>query len=235
MPDGSSYPRLLGIGLYTVADAARLLHMPAGTARRWLNGYSYGDRGEQHHSAPLWPTDIAPVDDNPRGLSFRDLMELRMVHALVSNGVPLQAVRRGIEIARSEIGEDRPLSTARLKTDGVSWFLQVGQQTAEPRLVDLVKRRGQYGFHALIAPSFQDVDFEGIEPARWWPVGHGAGIVLDPRRCFGSPIVTEYGVPTAALALTARAEGSEAAVARYYEIPVKAVRNAIEFERGLAA
>jgi hypothetical protein len=88
MPDGSTYPRLLGIGLYTVADAARLLHMPAGTARRWLNGYSYSDRGEQHHAAPLWPTDIAPVDDNPRGLSFRDLMELRMVRALVENGVP---------------------------------------------------------------------------------------------------------------------------------------------------
>jgi hypothetical protein len=45
MPDGSTYPRLLGIGLYTVADAARLLHMPAVTARRWLNGYSYSDRG----------------------------------------------------------------------------------------------------------------------------------------------------------------------------------------------
>jgi uncharacterized protein (DUF433 family) len=162
-------------------------------------------------------------------------MELRIVKALVDGGVPVQAVRRGLEIARSEINENRPLSTARLKTDGVSWFLQVGQETSEPRLLDLVKRRGQYGFHGLIAPSLQDVDFEGIEPARWWPLGHRAGVVLDPRLRLGSPTIAEFGVPTAALALAARTEGSPAIAARYFDVPVKAVKNAIAFERGIAA
>ena len=59
--------------------------------------------------------------------------------------------------------------------------------------------------------------------------------MLDPRQRFGSPIVAEHGVPTATLALAVRAEGSETATARYYEVPVKAVRRAIEFEHGLAA
>jgi uncharacterized protein (DUF433 family) len=235
MPDGFGYPRLLGVGLYTLTDAARLLHMPAATVRRWLNGYTYADSSGQHHAAPLWASEIAPADGRPRGLSFRDLMELRIIHVLVDNGISLQAIRRGLEIARSEINENRPLSSARLKTDGVTWFLQVGQETSEPRLLDLVKRRGQYGFHGLIAPSFRDVDFEGMEPARWWPMGHAAGVVLDPKQRFGSPIIAEYGVPTSALALAASTEGSAAAAARYYEVPLKAVRNAVEFERGLAA
>jgi hypothetical protein len=40
----------LGIGLYTAAEAARLLNLPVAKVRRWLGGY----RGAEREYAPLW-------------------------------------------------------------------------------------------------------------------------------------------------------------------------------------
>ena len=45
----------IGIGLYTVADAALLLRIPQRIVRRWLAGYPYKSRdGERRVMPPLW-------------------------------------------------------------------------------------------------------------------------------------------------------------------------------------
>ena len=43
---------LIGIGFYTVGDAARLLRTPARTVRGWLAGYECRRDGERRHVAP---------------------------------------------------------------------------------------------------------------------------------------------------------------------------------------
>jgi len=44
----------LGLGLYTAAEASRLLDLPPAKVRRWLGGYDYVHRGEKHRADPLW-------------------------------------------------------------------------------------------------------------------------------------------------------------------------------------
>ena len=70
---------------------------------------------------------------------------------------------------------------------------------------------------------------------RWWPLGESRGVVLDPTRNFGRPIVSRHGVPTEVLAAAAKAAGSAEEVARWYEMPAAEIADAIEFERQLAA
>lgn len=50
----------LGIGYYTVPEAARLLAIPAINIRRWLAGYHYSGAGVRYGQPPLWPA--AAVD-----------------------------------------------------------------------------------------------------------------------------------------------------------------------------
>ena len=79
-------PSLLGVGLYTFADAAPLLNVPRRTLRGWAEGYASG-------SAPLLP-DGPHTDTGDRLLTFADLIELKFVALFRREGVTLPTIRR---------------------------------------------------------------------------------------------------------------------------------------------
>lgn len=219
----------LGIGLYTAAEASRLLELPAAKVRRWLGGYQAAERAYD----PLWTPQLPKLDDQ-LGLGFLDLMQLRVVARIVAKtDVSLQAIRKTLQLIRALklIDHSHPFATARFQTDGQRIFFEVGRETGEPLLYDVLGK--QYGFHRLIAPSFKDVDLD-VEITRWWPLGKQRTVVLDPKISFGAPIASESGIPTATLALAAEREGSPRGATRWYPVSEREVRDAIAFERRLA-
>ncbi|MFI0842608.1 hypothetical protein [Mesorhizobium sp. IMUNJ 23232] len=218
---------LVGVGLYTPAEAARLLRIPAGKIVRWLHGHAV--KGKWYDS--LWSPQVE-LGDGKTYLGFRDLMELRTADAFMQAGVSAIMIRRAIVEAQKFIDEERPLSTTRFVTDGRSIFLEIADQTGDAKLLDLFKQ--QYAFKRIVESSLKGVDFEGIAPIRWWPAGKNQKIVVDPERSFGQPIESDSGVPTAALAAAVAAEGSAEAAARIWQVPVQAVARAVRFESELA-
>ncbi|MCB2100336.1 MAG: DUF433 domain-containing protein [Rhodobacterales bacterium] len=223
---------LIGIGLYDVPEAARLTRVRAPKIRRWVRGYNYAHDGQARHSEPLWRT-VVPEFDGKVGLDFRDLTEIRVVGALRAAGIGLPTIRLAIERAREIVGDERPLSTETFRTDGKSIFLKLAGTSDDPVLLNLKSR--QFGIQRLIEPSFKDLDFENSAAVRWWPAGRRKGIVIDPRRSFGQPIVADGGVPTSVLRDAVAAEGSVANAARYFDLPPAVVRGALAYEESLAA
>lgn len=223
---------LVGVGLYSLADASKLLRAPSRTLRRWMDGYSYKVEGEAHLVPPLWTPDI-PKFDGDVELSFRDLIELRFVQAFVSNGIGLQAVRNCLSYARQCIQSDRPFSSGRFRTDGRTIFLESLEAADEPKLLDLKKK--QYVFKQIVEQSFKDLDLIGDTVARWRPYRGKESIVVDPARSFGQPIAEAAGVPTIVLAEAVIAEGSQAVVAAMYEVDRSVVQDAVRFQAELLA
>jgi uncharacterized protein (DUF433 family) len=156
-------------------------------------------------------------------------MEIRVANAFIAHGLSPQNVRRAIEIARVMIGEERPLSTAKFRTDGRTVFLQLVKEDGSDEMVDLF--RSQHVFREIIEPSLKNIDFVDGIPSRWWPNGKQARIVVDPQRAFGQPIESESGVPAAALSAAAKAEGSPEAAARVWSVSVASVRRALDFQK----
>lgn len=224
----------LGLGFYSVADAARLLRMPALNIRRWLAGYSYKRNGELHEVPPLWVPDLPKVDDTIE-LSFRDLIELRFVNDFTRAGLGLKTIRNCLDYARQVIDSDRPFQTSRFRTDGRTIFLESIARSEEDDSVLLDLKKHQYAFKRVIERSFQDLDIEADEVARWRPFRGKDTIIVDPERSFGKPIANAYGVPTAALADAVDAEGAPDRVAALFEVSVEAVRDAVKFESELRA
>ncbi len=220
--------KLLGIGLYTSSEASRLLDIPAGRITRWLRGHII--KGKSYE--PLWTPQI-DIGDDKVYLGFRDLLEMRTAHAFMHAGVSAIAIRKAILEARKYVADERPLSTTKFKTDGLSIFLEIASETGDPQLLDLFKK--QYAFKRIIEASLKDVEFDGIAPIKWWPRTKHNRIVIDPERSFGQPIEEESGVPTAALSAAAKAEGSEEKAARLWLVTPRAVRRAVEFEKSLHA
>lgn len=227
---------LLGVGVYTVPEAARLTGVSTPRIRRWLTGYTFASRVAQRSSSPVWERQIVS-SGGELVLSFRDLLEVRFVDAFRRHGVSWKVIRLAAERAAGVIEDSHPFSTRRFKTDGRSIFAEIVQKTGEESLLDLAK--SQYELKTIVEPFlFEGLEFAEISgaPVRWWPLGLDRRVVIDPERSFGQPIVTPESVPTSILAKAVKAEeGSIDAVARWYLVHPKSVRDAVEFENRLTA
>ena len=112
--------------------------------------------------------------------------------------------------------------------------MELHRETGEPSLIEIVKR--QHVFAQIIKPFLRELQFaEDSGLVGWWPLGEKRHVVLDPKRNFGRPIVARHGVPTEVLASAAKAAGSVAEVARWYEVTEVEIHDAVEFEQRLAA
>lgn len=242
----------LGLGVYSIPDAARLVRADLRSIRRWLFGHTYsrpakGDTGhpseerERHHLAPLWEPQYDPEDLGEQVIGFLDLLELRVVRQFVSHGVPLAVVRRCLDTARDVFGADHPLTRRRFVTDGETIYAESVQAATREGDVhtDLLNLRSrQYAFKAIIKDSlYSGIEYRNGHAARWFPNARrpgGSAVVLDPTRQFGHPMVDSCGIPTATLfAAFLAANEDRLAVARAYDISPREVSSAVRFEQSL--
>lgn len=221
-----------GVGIYSLADAARLTGVNAQRIRRWVRGYEYQAEDESRSQRPVWSGQLPTLDDEV-ALGFLDLMEVRFVKAFIDRGVSLQSVRRAAARAKAFFETDHALCTNYFVTDGRTILAEVGEAAGEQKLLDLVKN--QYAFKRILKPYLHGLEFDDDFVARWWPLGEQRSVVLDPDRSFGAPIASRSGVPTAVLAKAYQREDDLDRVARWYEVTKKEVKDAVQFETKLAA
>lgn len=222
----------IGIGFYTVPEAARLLKIRPLSIRRWLGGYTYTHGEKTVSMPPLWTPQL-PAYEHHIELGFRDLIELRVIKSFIDAGLTILTVRNCLEYARECADDDRPFSTRRFQTDGRTIFLESLRRTGEEELLDLKDR--QYVIKKVIDRTFKDLDLSDDIVIRWRPFDGKHSIVIDPMRAFGQPIATSYGVPTVVLADAVKAEGSVERVTRLFDVSASVVRDAVKFEKSLAA
>ena len=213
---------LLGVGIYTVPEAARLTGMNGRKIHRWLGGYTGRDR--RYH--PVWQSQIE--SDDALYLGFADLIELRAAQTFLDEGVAASTIRKAIAAARAIVDVERPLSDARLRTDGCAIFLEIACEEEDNKLIELT--RGQHVFASIVEQSLKNVEFVDDRPILWWPGSRRSGVVLDPARSFGQPIETETSIPTYILANAARTEGGVAEAARALGVSRRAVERSVSFE-----
>ncbi len=230
----NAIPEWLGVGIFSVPEAARLTRVPTRRIRRWLCGYEFKSSGALRESPPVINGEL-PIVDGQLALGFRDLLEVRFVDAFRRHGVSWPVIRRSAEAAAHVIGNDHPFSTRRFKTDGRRIFAELLRQTGDPALLDLAD--SQYVIRDVISPrlyagiAFSDSDL----PISWHPDPKLKHVVVDPRYSFGRPIVMPAGIPTQVLASAAKSAESMDEVAAWYDIPRRLVREAVQFEKQLAA
>ena len=220
---------LLGVGLYTPAEAAAYTGIPASQIRRWLFGYTSGGT----HYSGLWHPQLEGKAE--KALGFHDLLEIRFVHAFRHHSVSLQAIRLASMHAREMFNQAYPFTCKRFQTDGKAIFAIVLEETGDESLLDLAKK--QYAFKQVITSSlYRGIEYSNNEAQRWFPLARSRRVVLDPARNFGKPVLTETGMTVEAIVSAWHAEEKNAKrVAALYEVNVADVEAAVQFERRTAA
>jgi uncharacterized protein (DUF433 family) len=234
----------IGRGIYDATEAVRLINFQRNdnlldksspnrkigtpTIRRWLQGYNKKSK----FIPPLWKPDYIN-DGSEIEVSFRDLIELRFIKSFKDAGVSFQTIRVCFQNAMDIVGSDRPFSNPKFRTDGKTIFERITEGVHEGAMTDLKTR--QTVFKKMFDPSLKDLEFEGDELVRWWPLGQSSKLVVDPAKAFGRPVILGYGVTAEALANAVKVEGSIEAVAHLYEVPTSVVSDSIDFHERLAA
>ncbi|EWY41863.1 hypothetical protein N825_25005 [Skermanella stibiiresistens SB22] len=192
--------------------------------RRVVNGIS-------REIAPIW----RPTIDDPRedaSVSFLDLMELKIIRAMIENGrIKRPKIRACIKGWRN-------------LTQGMPHYL-VNKKFA-PRLIPTslaveIKDEGvlvdaatqQCLMAEVIQPELIDLDYGSSDlPHSWIPKGWENEITVSPLLSFGEPVISKELIPTSALALAVEADGVEAAAMQFH-VPLQIARLAAGFELSL--
>ena len=235
-------PSELGKGVFPLREAARLAQLDTRTARRWALGYDYWNRGEPKRSPGLVRL-ILPQHGAETDLTFREMLTLRMVRGFRRQRLGLPTIKKIADIAAREYGESLPFTSKRFRTDGRKIFVELSVRPTsdgedaiparERRLIEVLT--GQENFAGVVEASlFADVDWEGDFASRWWPLGHGRRVTLDPEILFGAPHVNGARISTTTIAKAVTAEGggpiAEEAVSKWFGVSREAVSDACYFE-----
>jgi uncharacterized protein (DUF433 family) len=226
--------KIVGRGIYSLRDAARLTSIPARRIRRWLEGYEFRARTGARHSDAVLHHDYEAVERR-LWLSFADLVEVRFVDAFLKTGVSWAAIRVAAERACELLKQDHPFSSRQFKTDGHTIMTDIAEGTRAPELLDLVKN--QVALKRVLDPYlYRGLDFGPTNHVtRWWHEAGRRKIVIDPARAFGKPIVANEGVPTRILFDAFLVERSIDRTAQLFEVSKSSANAAVEFEKRLAA
>lgn len=215
-------PDLVGVGFYTLPQAARLLGLHTNRVRRWL--------GKEPSTEA-----VVERDSSIEGtITFRELTELMFIREFRAKGVSMPAIRKAAVAASKKFRSRHPFAVKRFDTDGKTIFATLQRKESDQTIVeDLAK--GQFVFEQIIKPFFRKLEYGKRDVARYWPLEPKGGVVLDPERRFGQPIDAESGIPTATLANAVQADKSHnvASVARWFDVSKEAVQAAVSFEKSL--
>lgn len=207
----------LGVGLYSLVEAARLLATPRRTLARWVEGYVQELRDGTKLYAPVIEREDEAL------LTFGDLVELMYVKGFRSGGVQLDEIRKVSAKYRQHWSTPYPLATKRFSTNSRNLLFEEGGDWAHALT-------GQRSFFEDIGRQLVHI---GDLTREWRPLGRDKAVVLHPDRAFGKPIEDKSGAHTFLLFQAVQAGASAEEVAWWYDTEPKAVRETVEYEKGL--
>lgn len=211
-------------GIYTIPEASSLLNSSESSIRYWVNG--------SEKQNPLIENVIGWVDGR-LAIGFVNLVEMRFVQFFRNAGVKAKTIRKAIEALREDQATSHPFFTETVfRTDGKSILAEIVKSESRKDLLDLSSNN--YELREVTFPALrEDVEFssEGYVNA-WYPRKQKfPNIIIDPNFSFGQPALKNKHVTTRTIFEASRAGESQQGIADLYEISVRDVRSALQFEK----
>lgn len=200
MSEVSSWKLRTQRSLYTIAEAAQIVDVPASTMGTWAKGYRRQPRDGRPVIGEPIVTSLKTSSRAMPSIPFIGAAEALVVAAVRRRGVSLQRVRPALEILVRELGVDYALASRRLYTDGAEILFDYGDRFCDTAVGHaamelVVVRNGQGVFAEVISDYLERIDYatDGFaERIRVPPFDDGV-IVADPKRSAGAPIFARGG------------------------------------------
>jgi len=218
---------VLGRGVYTIAEAARLTRLRTPRVREWFRGRESPSRIFR----PVFQSDY-PVLHEEYAISFLDLIELNMAGKLREARISLPYLRKSYNSLREKFG-DHPFCRRQIFVGGRKIFTQGLNEEESAHFLESIS--DQWYMNTIMRPFLEKIvyDPETKQASRW---NIADLIIVDPKYRFGKPVVEQTGLSTAVLSRSYYANGEDAeTVANWFKVEARHVLAAVEFENSLAA
>lgn len=187
--------------LYTVAEAARLVGMYPSTLDTWAHGYErHRDRRPVVKKGPVI-TSLGRSADDGRSIPFIGLVEASVVQAFRQTGLPMQRIRRALEVLAQQGQLAHALASRQLYSDGAEILYDYARDTDDKQLGLLtIVSSGQRVFHDVISQYLERISF-----ADTWanelilPVTERRILRVVPEVESGDPLFVQGGAPLSAV------------------------------------
>ncbi|MGH9301727.1 MAG: DUF433 domain-containing protein [Acidimicrobiales bacterium] len=169
------------------------------------------------------PPSVAIGPDEPRLLSFHDLVSLEVVRRFRRSGVSLQKLRK-LEVALADLlpGVVHPFAQRLFFTDGAAIWADLAPAGVEPQGIELVGRlASQHVWLTVIKAFAEEIRFGTENQAVAWELTDC--IEIDPNIQFGQPVVKDTRLPIAVIARELVSHSVEE-IADWHAIDVEDVR-----------
>lgn len=207
--------------LYTVSQAARIIGTPPSTLRSWANGYTRQFEDRRVDKEPV----ITAVEASPREprIPFIGLVEAMVIQAFRQTHLPLQRIRRALNVLADQGQLEHALASRRLYSDGAEILYNYVVESGDDELRLLVVWSGQRVFHEVIQDYLQRIDFDKGDDwatAITVPVTREPILKIRPRVASGQPIFVHGGAPLWTVLSRHQAGESVESIAYDCDLPV---------------
>lgn len=215
--------------LYTVPQAARLVGMSSSTLLTWAHGYERTPAGRRAvRQGPV--ITCLPSRDDRRVIPFIGLVEATVVQAFRRTGLPMQRIRRALELLTEQGELEHALASRKLYTDGAAVLYDYARShPGDPIQLLTVVTSGQRVFHEVVQEYLQRISFgdqwatELVVPVTKRPL-----LRVRPGVAFGEPLFIHGGAPLNAVRSRLLAGESIEALADDYDIPADEIGEALQ-------
>ena len=211
---------ILGLGIYTPAEAAFYARVHTSTLKRWIHGNRSG----------LPVVDAQLAGDPERTITFLDFVQALAIRSIRRDmKISLQKIRDAVELAKDKYQVQYPFAMKH-KT-----FVFGDEILIEIETHGLVRMSGtlkrQHVMKAIAEPYLQDVSFGADMLAQAYKAfeHQDRRIVMDPKKRLGQPVITGCRYTAGALWHAYRTEGSVTAAAKAYGVEQADVDLAIRY------
>lgn len=216
----------IGNGIFTIKEISQILQIPYHKVRTWITKYWDGELGNFYQQNYSWNI------ENSRAVGFHTLIEFYVMMQFAESGVKTKEVLKAHKELASMYNTNFPFATEEvlknIRTDRYKVYLQKDNNTIS---LDGTKQLNL----DLISMFFQNLDFGKDNLAsRFWPLGKNHTVVCDPHHKFGQPTIVGTNIQSEAIFRMYKANEPISFIAAIYDVPEKAVKDAIRFHKRAA-
>ena len=212
---------MLGNGVYGLSEVALYTDLHTNRVRSWFTAKPYGMK-----SGRLFNGDY-PIIENNYGVSFLDLIDVKVAAELRESGVTMPKLRAVYERLKDRLDTKHPFCHNNFYTDGREIIIMEAGAIGDETLIEVLSNQRLYVQSRAFLKHIECSDKTQL--AERWNIAQG--VVIDPAVSLGKPVIKDTGTTTYVVARSFKANaGNTDLVAYLFDLAEQQVNDAVSFE-----
>ena len=208
----------IGEGVYTAADAARIMRIPYPKAKYWFDYYAKGRLIEDTKFQYYFPVrDIIAVN-------FLTLMEMFVFYKLKERGVSTRQIREAHSVMAKQLNTPYPFATEGVIAMGKKGLYFKHETDLTQASVGL-----QLALPQVVIPFSEKIEFSNGLVSKYYPLGKKKTVVVNPNNQFGQPVIEGTNILVETIDMLHKGKERISSICELYGISKQNVRDAVAF------